>query len=344
MVKNEENRFVFVLPSKRSGGSNVMLTLFLSLVNNDQNIGNRGLVIKRLEGGVLSSSFSLIFYIIKNYLLGKSKSVSYVVTDPFHSIICSLLSCRYIRYLQADDLNLFKHRRFGRIICLVQRVASIRDDKYLYVSDYVKRRYLDSKLGNTSVQGFKVLPLVDPIYFRKGSAKNREKYTIAYMPRRALTKGFDEFCLWMNEAPARIREKMTVNFISNEVSKSVIDKKCEFSFTLTAPSNVEDIKMVLESSNIFVFNSYTEGFGLPPLEALLSGCQIISTKCGGVSEFLDEGNSELIDLGDRESFYFALEKLVFGKKKDLSSNNYECFSKYNSIFLSDLNSYIKGGK
>jgi glycosyltransferase involved in cell wall biosynthesis len=37
--------------------------------------------------------------------------------------------------------------------------------------------------------------------------------------------------------------------------------------------------------DVFVFSSRGEGFGLPPLEAMASGCAVITTDCGGVREY-----------------------------------------------------------
>ena len=39
------------------------------------------------------------------------------------------------------------------------------------------------------------------------------------------------------------------------------------------------------SCDVFVFPSRAEGFGLPALEAMASGCAVLVTDCGGVNTF-----------------------------------------------------------
>lgn len=49
-----------------------------------------------------------------------------------------------------------------------------------------------------------------------------------------------------------------------------------------------DLASVMSAARIFLFPSYYEGFGLPPLEAMASGLPVISTKAGSLYEVLGE--------------------------------------------------------
>lgn len=63
--------------------------------------------------------------------------------------------------------------------------------------------------------------------------------------------------------------------------------------------------------DVFVFASHREGFGLPPLEAMASGCAVVTTACGGVSDFARNGeNCLLVPPGDSPALATAIQRLV----------------------------------
>ena len=77
----------------------------------------------------------------------------------------------------------------------------------------------------------------------------------------------------------------------------------------------EQLAKIYRNSDIFIFTSWYEGFGMPPLEAMASGVPVISTKCGGVESFIEPGfNGLLIEPGDIESLAYATIELIKNKR------------------------------
>ena len=79
--------------------------------------------------------------------------------------------------------------------------------------------------------------------------------------------------------------------------------------TLLRPSSDEDLVAFYHLCDVFVFASYTEGFGLPPLEAMACGVPVVTTECGGVREFASEQNALMIPPGRPDLIRDAILRL-----------------------------------
>jgi glycosyltransferase involved in cell wall biosynthesis len=67
----------------------------------------------------------------------------------------------------------------------------------------------------------------------------------------------------------------------------------------------------LESTDVFLFPSLTEGFPLSVVEAMSIGLPVVCTPVGSLPEMIDEGKGGyIVDVGDSESFSRAIIKLV----------------------------------
>lgn len=60
-----------------------------------------------------------------------------------------------------------------------------------------------------------------------------------------------------------------------------------------------DIPKIYQAADCWVVSSTQEGFGMPGLEAAASHCPLVSTRCGGPEDYVDEGvNGYLVPVGD----------------------------------------------
>lgn len=66
-----------------------------------------------------------------------------------------------------------------------------------------------------------------------------------------------------------------------------------------APENDAELRAAYCSADVLLYTSLSEGFGLPPLEAMACGTPVVAFNCGGVSDFLaNSQNCVCVPVGD----------------------------------------------
>ncbi|MDI6602294.1 MAG: glycosyltransferase family 4 protein [Thermoanaerobacteraceae bacterium] len=85
----------------------------------------------------------------------------------------------------------------------------------------------------------------------------------------------------------------------------------------------EELANIYRTSDIFLFTSWYEGFGMPPLEAMASGTPVVATRCGGIDTYAkNQENALIFEPGDVNgltaglAFFLKNEKMrqLFGQK------------------------------
>ena len=72
----------------------------------------------------------------------------------------------------------------------------------------------------------------------------------------------------------------------------------------------EDVPLRLSESDVFVFPSRWEGFGLAILEAAAAGVPCIASDLGVFHEFLSDGDATFVPVGDVPGFSHALQEIL----------------------------------
>jgi alpha-1,3-rhamnosyl/mannosyltransferase len=70
-----------------------------------------------------------------------------------------------------------------------------------------------------------------------------------------------------------------------------------------------DLPWLYAGARLFVYPSFQEGFGFPPLEAMASGIPTIASRSSSLIENL-EGAAELVHASDREGLADAMRRLL----------------------------------
>jgi glycosyltransferase involved in cell wall biosynthesis len=151
----------------------------------------------------------------------------------------------------------------------------------------------------------------------KTNKKTGNQLSIVYVGRVQKYKGIDQVI----KALSKIKER---NFIFNIVGKNAgdrerlenISKELGLEKKVVFWGEVSDRvkEEILERSEIFVFPSEWEAFGIAMLEGMAKGNSVISTKTEGGRYLVSKENGFLFDYGDINKLTFYLEKLIDDKK------------------------------
>ncbi|MFH1259985.1 MAG: glycosyltransferase family 1 protein [Elusimicrobiota bacterium] len=81
------------------------------------------------------------------------------------------------------------------------------------------------------------------------------------------------------------------------------------SVSFTGPVPFEDLPLLYNAAELFVFPSLYEGFGLPPLEAMACGCPVVSSNTASLPEVVGEAGA-LVNPYSVEELSTAMEKVL----------------------------------
>lgn len=71
------------------------------------------------------------------------------------------------------------------------------------------------------------------------------------------------------------------------------------------------LRALYENARLFLFSSRTEGFGLPPLEAMQCGCPVIASRAGAMPEICEDG-AVLVSPDDPRAWREAIDAVKTG--------------------------------
>jgi len=111
---------------------------------------------------------------------------------------------------------------------------------------------------------------------------------------------------------------------AEELKKQIKDKNLQDAVILTGFVSNEERNTLYQNCHTFLFPSVFEGFGMPPIEAMLFGTRVITTRCASIPEvtqskaiYVDDPYDvdEWIDKIRKESVQGTLDFSVYDPEK-----------------------------
>lgn len=286
--------------------------------------------------------FYFFNHALKIFYLSKCiKSNSIVLCNSWQAALIALISSvsrRKIVYLiQHDDEIIDSGRPFFKRFINRQLYLLIYKSKLtnITVSSWLQKRFKEKY----NVDSFLIKNGIIPENFDSNLSikKNKDEYKILVFARKPKWKGFD--CV-INALNILISEGFLFKLVI--ASNEEIEVPDNIPFEKVIPKSDVELGLLFRSSDLFVFPSYSEGFGLPPLEAMSCGIPVVCSNCGGVNDFAFDGyNCEMFEPGDfkelaRKIFYLYENKdraNIYINNGILTANSFHMKDASNQLYL-----------
>ncbi|SHM62072.1 Glycosyltransferase involved in cell wall bisynthesis [Roseovarius litoreus] len=145
---------------------------------------------------------------------------------------------------------------------------------------------------------------VDPSLFFAASRDKRTRPTVSMMYSKTSFKGTDTSLKAVNLARQVLPDIHLLAFGSQRPSPD-LPLPPDTTFYFSPPQT--SLRDIYAASDLYLFGSRFEGFGLPVLEAMACRCPVVATRAGCAPDFILHGKSGyLVDVDDPESMAEAI--------------------------------------
>jgi glycosyltransferase involved in cell wall biosynthesis len=152
--------------------------------------------------------------------------------------------------------------------------------------------------------------------------------------------------LWVDVAKDIIKKQENVRFIiagggvlSDKIISYVAMQELSNYFIFLGDVSYDDLPDIYGAADAFLLTSYYEGFGRVIVEANLAGIPVVSTKCTGPEDIIQDGETGyLCDMDDKKCLSSRVLKLLNNEKQqEISLRAKEHVGRlFNRTYLADL--------
>lgn len=237
-------------------------------------------------------------YIVFNHDLAVPLYIAKVNGNKYYNIL-GFVYGKYLEYLGRKDKYYLDMYEYSLKLPFYFLLASsfIRDEILKYNNNF---RYQIVGSGvDTSV-----------FYPRRINKGNSDVFKILVILRKSKLKGDDIALKVINE----VSKKLKIQALLIGYDKK-FHGKLNFDYLAFPYLRDNELAKVYSSADVFLFTSYIEGFGLPPLEAMACGTPVVTTNAKGNMEYIKPNINALVsEPGDVNSLVKNVIKVLTNDK------------------------------
>jgi glycosyltransferase involved in cell wall biosynthesis len=168
-------------------------------------------------------------------------------------------------------------------------------------------------------------------YARKVKSQTSQRTVVALI-RGVSWKGDQILINALNTVAKKMPDIKLIAVGSKKAFRDLIgNKHLRFKYDLVESPEDSHLAEIYSSGDVFAYASYSEGFGLPPLESMACGTPVVTTSCVGVKEYaINEYNALLAPVGDSQGLSQAIQRLLVDESlsEKLRKNGLETAKQY----------------
>lgn len=163
------------------------------------------------------------------------------------------------------------------------------------------------------IESHVVYNMVDDVFFQNLKTKQNAHFNFVSVGRMVPVKCFENLILAMSfmdhtkdvfltlvgDGPERLK-----------LEKLIKEKQLQNRIILTGLKKPEEVSQILCQSDCFVLSSHRETFGIVLIEAMAKGLPVISTRCGGPEDIVNNENGILVEADNPQEMAKAMDYMI----------------------------------
>jgi glycosyltransferase involved in cell wall biosynthesis len=185
----------------------------------------------------------------------------------------------------AEKHGHYYHQLFKESLYLPLNIITIST----WLQEYVMENYhKDARVCGVGLEH-------NVFYPREGILQEIQGYKIMGIFRGFDYKGDSDLIKALNRVYETNQDIHPIIVCSNDTYNGLKENNdIKFDHTFFESPDDDKLAELYSSSDLFVFASHIEGYGLPPLESMACGTPVVTTDCRGVRDFVLDGENALM--------------------------------------------------